>query len=189
MKTRIKFTFLSLSVILIVTNLFAQNTGIPPAIDIQCDSCVLFVWPTLKQIDRIKASYPNEEDFYTMADDANNYAVSAFEYLADKNVNVIYLDSIKRVCFNRGDTLDFTEVAWDFVLYDKNKSPKTVPAIDLTWEFENYFKQFPYFAGVYRLDEVGRACEQGDLTGLQKLVGAGRSLEDCMEDDIYKSLF
>ena len=108
-------------------------------IDITCNFCVLFIRPTIEQIEQIKSNYQNEEDFYIMADDANFYTADAIEYLQNKNIDIFYLDSIKIVCFNEKNTVDFSDLAWDFVLYKKNTSPKVVKAIDLKYEFENYF--------------------------------------------------
>jgi hypothetical protein len=108
-------------------------------LDITCDSGVLYIRPTVEQIEQMKSNYSNEEDFYVMADDANFYSVNAIEYLQNKNVDIFYLDSIKTVCFNRKDTLDFSNLAWDFVLYKKNEEYKIVNAIDLKYEFEKYF--------------------------------------------------
>ena len=111
----------------------------PRTIDIACDSCALFIRPTVEQIEQIKSTYQDEEHFYIMADDASFYTANAIEYLESKNVDIFYLDSIKNVCFNKKDTFDFSNLAWDFVLYKKNKTPKTVPAIDLKYEFKRYF--------------------------------------------------
>ena len=108
-------------------------------IDITCDACVLYIRPTEGQIDLIKANYQSDEHFYTMIDDASFYSINAIEYLQNKNINIFYLDTIKTVCFNKKDTLDFSNLAWDFVLYKKNKMPQIVKAIDLVYEFELYF--------------------------------------------------
>ena len=113
--------------------------SVPQMIDIACDSGVLFIRPTVEQIEQIKSNYQDEEHFYIMADDASFYTVNAIEYLENKNIDIFYLDSIKKVCFNKKDTFDFSNLAWDFVLYKKNKIPKIVPAIDLKYEFKNYF--------------------------------------------------
>ena len=108
-------------------------------IDIDCDSCVLRVMPTLKQIEQIKSTYQKERDFYIMADDANFYSATANEYLKSRNIDIFNLDSIKKVCFNKKDTFDFSNLAWDFVLYKKGKAPQIVEAINFEYEFNNYF--------------------------------------------------
>jgi hypothetical protein len=109
-------------------------------IDIACDSCVLFIRPTIEQIEQLKSTYQDEEQFYIMADDASFYTANAIEYLESKNIDIFYLDSIKNVCFNKKDTFDFSNLAWDFVLYKKNKTPQIVKAIDLKYEFEYYYE-------------------------------------------------
>ncbi|MDR2917522.1 MAG: hypothetical protein LBV74_22240 [Tannerella sp.] len=93
----------------------------------------------MEQIEKIKSNYQNTDDFYVMADDANYHTTSSIEYLESKNIDIFYLDSIKNVCFHEKDTFDFSDLAWDFVLYKKNKTPAIVKAIDLKNEFENYF--------------------------------------------------
>jgi hypothetical protein len=108
-------------------------------IDITCDSCVLFIRPTTEQIEQMKSNYQDEEYFYAMTDDMSFYTVTAIEYLEDKSITVFYLDTIKTVLFNGKDLFDFSQLAWDFVLYKKNEAPKIVPAIDLIYEFEKYF--------------------------------------------------
>jgi hypothetical protein len=45
---------------------------------------------------------------------------------------------------------------------------------------------FSHSDGVYRMNDLGRACHDGDLETLQKLVAGGHSLEDCMTDDIFE---
>lgn len=112
-------------------------------IDITCDSCVLFIRPSLEQIEQLISKYENEEDFYIMADDANFYTANAIEYLEDKNIDIFYLDSIKMVRFNQENILDFSHLAWDFVLYKKNTPKKIVKAIDFKYEFEHYFNVKP----------------------------------------------
>lgn len=144
MKTMIRKILFILITLLCVCPLFAKSTANPPSISIQCDSCVLFVHPSAEQIERMKSSYENEEDFYIMADDANYYAATAFEYLDSKGVKVILLDTVRQVLFNESELCDYRDLSWDFVLYKKDSSPLIVPAIDLSYEFERYFGRAAY---------------------------------------------
>lgn len=52
---------------------------------IENKNLVIFITSTLSYIDSLKNSFKNEDDFYTIADDANFYTAEAGNYIIKKN--------------------------------------------------------------------------------------------------------
>lgn len=108
------------------------------------ESSVLIVNPTEEQIEEMKKEY-GEEDFYTVADDANFYqanAISLMDSLGVKSVN-----AEKPFALLIGESSPWTinlrkkgAAAWMIILFNKNKTPEIVPAIDVNREMlTSYF--------------------------------------------------
>ncbi|MDY4790212.1 MAG: hypothetical protein SO179_06565 [Bacteroidales bacterium] len=102
---------------------------------------VLLTFST-EDIDKIKANFDNEDDFYTAADDVMYYDYQASEYLSEKNIsfdttnmhNPIYL-------IEENERLLIPEaMIWGGIfIYEKGKYKEFVNSIDIgnTWQFIN----------------------------------------------------
>lgn len=98
----------------------------------------LILSPTSNELERIRAKYNTEEDFFIMADDAANYNFSAIEYLKQNNIPIIYVDTLTRVInFNHkyyvdiSDTLQINNPLWQIILYEPNCTPQIIESIDI----------------------------------------------------------
>jgi len=103
---------------------------------------VIYLYPTTKQLDKIRKTFDSEEDFYIVADDANFYLHLAHEYMYKNKIDYdtipinipIYLAEEKKRLFipqNMG--------FGGFFIYEKGKYEDFVSSIDigLKWEFIN----------------------------------------------------
>lgn len=107
------------------------------------ETSVLVVNPTDEQIEEMKEEY-GEEDFYTIADDASFYqagALSLIDSLGIKKVN-----AEKPFALLIGEAAPVTvnlrrkgAPGWMIILFNKKKTPKIVPAIDVNREMLNEY--------------------------------------------------
>jgi hypothetical protein len=108
------------------------------------ESLVLIVNPTDEQIEEMKKEY-GEEDFYTVADDASFYQAGAISLI--DSVGVKRLNAEKSFALLVGESSPWTinirkkgAPGWMLILFNKNKTPEIVPAIDVNREMlKNYF--------------------------------------------------
>ncbi len=107
---------------------------------VDCKECVVSIKLTEERIETIKSNYKSEEDFYTMADDANSYSSKAFNFFVSKNLDTITVDNFKILNFANKFFLNVKDISpWDPILYKKNSEPKIIKSIDAKIEFEKYF--------------------------------------------------
>lgn len=108
------------------------------------ESSVLIVNPTDEQIEEMKKEY-GEEDFYTIADDASFYQADAISLIDSVGVKRVNAD--KPFALFVGESMPLTvnirkkdAPGWMLILFNKNKTPEIVPAIDVNREMlETYF--------------------------------------------------
>ncbi|HEY0655132.1 MAG TPA: hypothetical protein VGD65_18485 [Chryseosolibacter sp.] len=107
--------------------------------------CAFIVYPTSVQIDAMIAEY-GEEDFYTIADDNSYYQATALQ-----KIDSIQIKTVKaELPFARFKgvtttwTLDLRRKGlpeWNLILFNHNKEPQIISAIDLTTDHvKEYFQ-------------------------------------------------
>lgn len=102
------------------------------------ERCALILSPTSNELERIRAKYNAEEDFFVMADDAANYNFNAIEYLEQNDIPIIYVDTLIRVInfdhkyyVDISDTLQINNPLWQILLYEQNCTPQIIESIDI----------------------------------------------------------
>ncbi|MGQ0829367.1 MAG: hypothetical protein ACT4ON_13345 [Bacteroidota bacterium] len=107
------------------------------------DACAIFVSPTDKQIDSIKATMP-EEDFYIVADDNMFYISKARDYLKSQKVKIYDKESVGVLKFRKTDgnvsELQLSGLFWKLILFNGKKKPTIVDITAIEDEFKNYMK-------------------------------------------------
>jgi len=105
---------------------------------------VIFVSPTIDEIDKIKANAKNIEDFYILADDVNYYSYEAEELLKKKNIPYKLTDNkkLKFIINNKIIEIDYSksEQDWFVLIYNGKDKPTKTYAIDID-EHEALLKQ------------------------------------------------
>jgi hypothetical protein len=148
MRTQLTALFL-----LTLSNLFAQTgfdendydsyfelsnylTNADPTANIVTEPCAVYIRPTSERIEQLKKEY-GEEDFYVVADDNNWYDYQSSELLDSLNIKAVYFESgiIKFQGTSNSWILNMNQPeapAWNFILFNPNKTPVIASTVDLT---------------------------------------------------------
>lgn len=107
---------------------------------IENKNLVVFITPTSAYIDSLKNSYKNEDDFFTIADDANFYTAEAGDYIINQRVDTINITNQKILKIG-GKVINVSKYKpWTLLLYKKDQSQiKNIFPIDIEKEFFNYY--------------------------------------------------
>ena len=102
---------------------------------------IIFVSPSAKSIENLKKT--KGEDFYTIADDANNYYSNASGFLDSMKVSYVNYDDSKILGYKKNNK--FFEIhkfknPW-YVIFYKDESFKTLDLIDTQSEYTSFFKK------------------------------------------------
>lgn len=114
-------TILSISVLFFCS--FAQAKDFV----VDCDKCVIEVIFTDEEVEHFKKEM-GEENFYTLADDANYYAYALREYLKSNGLKIKHISRLNthyaRLIFPNAN-IDITKLKWlyEYYLYQKGKKP------------------------------------------------------------------
>jgi hypothetical protein len=105
--------------------------------------CAVVVYPTHEQIEEMKKT-EGEDAFYTIADDANFYQTHALQVLDSAGVKTVGTKKqfIKFVGGERQWTLDIRKqnlAAWNLILFNKSKTPRVTPPINLSYDMARTF--------------------------------------------------
>ncbi|HEY3429196.1 MAG TPA: hypothetical protein VGK39_00885 [Cyclobacteriaceae bacterium] len=108
------------------------------------ETSVLVVNPTDEQIEAMKKEY-GEEDFYTIADDASFYQAEAISLIDSLGIKKVA--AVKPFALLVGEAAPKTislrrkgAPGWMIILFNKNKAPEIVPAIDVNRDkLKEYF--------------------------------------------------
>ncbi|WP_048509729.1 hypothetical protein [Chryseobacterium sp. FH2] len=120
-------------------NNITDNTTKADTIKLEDKSQVIFINPTLSQIDSLKKLYKNVDDFYTMADDAHFYVAEAGEFIIKNNIDTINLGKNNFVKIGKRMFPLSKYKPWTLLLYQKGKEPLNIFPINIEKEFLNYF--------------------------------------------------
>ena len=95
---------------------------------VDCDKCVIQVGFTEYDIDRFKKEW-GEDNFYVIADDANHYAYTLWDYLEANGIEPKYISRFEthytRIVFpNESIVITRFDSLYKFYLYQKGKKPK-----------------------------------------------------------------
>ncbi|EMZ38470.1 hypothetical protein [Helicobacter bilis] len=94
---------------------------------VDCDKCVIEVIFTDEEVEHFKKEM-GEENFYTLADDANYYAYALREYLKSNSLKIKHISRLDthyaRLIFPNAN-IDITKLKWlyEYYLYQKGKKP------------------------------------------------------------------
>jgi hypothetical protein len=106
--------------------------------------CSLLIYPTDKQIEEMKKEY-GEDDFYTIADDANYYQGTAIGLLDSLKINTITSTKpfVRFVGTTNTWTLNLTRKGlpeWNLIFFKTTKEPEIIGTAGLTAdEINKYF--------------------------------------------------
>lgn len=98
-------------------------------------SVALIVFPTEEQINEMQEDY-GEDNFYTVADDANYYQASAIGLIDSLQVETVNASS-RFVQFTGNDKTWMLDLRgrktapWNIIFFKENKEPLIVPAVEL----------------------------------------------------------
>lgn len=107
-----------------------------------CNTAVSYI-PDSLQLERMKQKL-GEEDFYTIADDANYYQSEAAGILEGSKLAVRYVKDVKYIRFVNKlgksmivntDTLSL----FNLFLFDRDKLPRMIDITDTNAEYDRYF--------------------------------------------------
>ena len=111
-------------------------------LDIKLDSVVVFLNPSIDEIKELKKQ-KGEDNFYTIADDENNYVANNIEILKNQNISIISTDKTQ-IKFDR-DNIIFKKLTnenkWSILIYKKNNPLKVISSVDLFIELDENLKK------------------------------------------------
>lgn len=108
-------------------------------------TCAVIISPTHEQVEEMKKT-EGEEEFYTIADDANFYQTRAIELVDSAGIKTAGTQKqfIKFVGSASSWTLDIRKKnlpAWNVILFNTKKAPEPTGAVNLTYEsVKKYFE-------------------------------------------------
>lgn len=119
--------------------------------DVLCLSkkCAVYITITAKEIDQMKRE-KGEEDFYTIADDANWYFSESSDYLKANNYEIIGIDSTesRKLVFVKanGDNVEIDRTKmnigfWTYILFNGIDDPVVAKPIEVESRFSEYIKK------------------------------------------------
>lgn len=142
------------------------------------NNAVIFVSPSDKEIERLKKM--QGDDFYTIADDANNYFSIASSYLDSLKVSYKNEDTDKIIGYKKDGKffrIPAEKSSWYAVLY-KNGNFKTVNFVD----FQDQYKLF--------FDTSNQKTKQNDPAKIiDSISGKGYSVVEKKECDLNNDSF
>lgn len=100
---------------------------------------VIFIHPTSHYLDSLKKTYKNEDDFYTIADDANYYIAEAGEYISKNNIDTIDANIDKTVKIGKLNIKLSQYKPWSLLLYTKGKIKNVYP-VDIENELPKFYE-------------------------------------------------
>lgn len=118
-----------------------QNAVIKDTIRLTDNNQVIFISPTLSYIDKLKKSYKNQDDFYTMADDANFYVAEAGNYIIKQKIDTVNIENDKIIKIGSSTISLLKYKPWTLLLYEKGKQVKNIFPVDIEKEFPIYFSK------------------------------------------------
>lgn len=116
-----------------------SNSGLKSDTLILENNSVVFVSPGSKEIESLKKT--QGDDFYTIADDANNYYSLASSYLDSLKISYKNEDSNKIIGYKKDNKffkIQPDKSSWYTILY-KNGAYKTVNLVDFQQEYKLFF--------------------------------------------------
>ena len=99
---------------------------------------VIFIHPTSHYLDSLKKTYKNEDDFYTIADDANYYTAEAGEYISKNNIDRVDAEIDKIIKIGKININLSQYKPWSLLLYAKGKVKNVYP-IDIEDELPKFY--------------------------------------------------
>lgn len=107
--------------------------------------CALLVYPTLKQIDEMRASSADSNEFYTAADDNQYYMGTSIQFLDSVKTQTVTRDAEGTVTFktNAGEIFKtpLGKLQWNIVLFNGRDKPKIADIMLIDGDYNNYMKK------------------------------------------------
>lgn len=106
-------------------------------------NCAVFIYPTHEQVEEMKKT-EGEDEFYTIADDANFYQARAIQLLDSAAVKTAGTQKqfIKFVSGESSWTLDVRKKnlpGWNLIFFNKKKAPQPTAAVNVTFDSIKFF--------------------------------------------------
>lgn len=99
---------------------------------------VIFIHPTISYLDSLKKTYTNEDEFFTIADDAHYYVAEAREYISKNNIDTIDLDIDATLKIGKLNIKLSQYKPWSLLLFRKGKIKNIFP-VDIQEEFPEFY--------------------------------------------------
>lgn len=107
--------------------------------------CAVLIYPTHEQVEEMKKT-EGEDEFYTIADDANFYQTRAIQLLDSAGIKTAGTQKqfVKFVGGRSSWTLDVRKKnlpGWNLIFFSKKKAPQPTAAVSVTYDsVKNYFE-------------------------------------------------
>ena len=110
-------------------------------IKVNYKKCIIDFKFNSEKLNVLKNKY-SEDDFYTIADDANYYTYEANNFFKRKKNEIISIKMSKNTVLSFEDKfyISYSDINyWDFIFYKSLKKPLIVSPIDVEKSYANYF--------------------------------------------------
>jgi len=108
-------------------------------------NCVVLIYPTHEQVEEMKKT-EGEDEFYTIADDANFYQTRAIQLLDSAGIKTAGTQKqfVKFLGSESSWTLDVRKKnlpGWNLIFFNKKKTPQPTAAVNVTYDsIKSYFE-------------------------------------------------
>lgn len=108
-------------------------------LELEDKNIVIFIKPSLKYLDSLKKTYKNEDDFYTIADDANFYTAEAGNYSIKNKIDTVNTFNDKIIKIGNSVISLSKYKPWTLLLYKKGEQVVNIFPVDMEKEFFSYY--------------------------------------------------
>jgi hypothetical protein len=108
-------------------------------------NCAVLIYPTHQQVEEMKKT-EGEDEFYTIADDANFYQTRAIQFLDSARIKTVGTQKqfVKFVSGGSTWTLDVRKKnlpGWNLILFNTKKAPQPTAAVNMTYDLvKSYYE-------------------------------------------------
>ncbi|HTH57528.1 MAG TPA: hypothetical protein VL728_15865 [Cyclobacteriaceae bacterium] len=126
-------------------NYLAGEQTDPSKVQVIDYDCAVLIYPTHEQVEEMKKT-EGEEEFYTIADDANFYQTRVIQILDSAKIKTAGTEKqfIKFAGDRSSWTLDVRKKnlpGWNLILFSKKKAPQPTAAVNVTYDLvKSYFE-------------------------------------------------
>jgi hypothetical protein len=106
--------------------------------------CAILIYPTLKQIEKMKMEVKDSDDFYTAADDNQYYMGTSIEFLDSVKVKRFGREANGFITFktNKGQVFktNIDSLGWNILLFNGKDKPRNADIMMIQDDYKSYMK-------------------------------------------------